>query len=706
MGDFKKFIETGGKSLEEIKKAINDMVKKVVDDVVDDVTDILPKDTRKQIKKTIRDSRKPDSSAQKIPPRDNTAQKSSAAAKSSTTPKFSQECGSGKKHTPLNPDDLDFSAEETPRKTTPNFNYVTGRPEGEPPLLDHPNPIAYPHESIPENMNSQDEYMLNRIREMRALEEITYNSYIVKQCAQITMVRQGEFMANVEDDYGRRVFCAIPHPIYAALSNSQLRTYFSWRTDVRRGVYGDVEQPYILLYCYELLNRIGVTSADDAFGRLVAVWENCHLNARYADVIIPRWIKDFYAFNDVTLPLPAQFTEEDKSGDDYRAAADIEAGNFAGKLGFLAKNSAYDITESIFLDEKTSPMMEGACAAALSALSGYFKSRGVDIFSLLCGRMKKDFSWEPFQSAIVDIERMDGFRAVEISPMERYSVKRGEPVLERFEFSASRGFVGYVLKSVEAQLRKLTGFTRKLIPNIKMLENDIKNREKLEEAVSAPEFAEIIPRAVEQYCRQAGIAVVGNPKPKKTPKPWDEEVPTEPVVVNIDISKLDKIREQADENARKLIVDELEYHEDEPEESSSEKTEETACTETPDYEEITDQIGDDEFAESVAGYAELISEDENPAPNISAGNAIFENMEPEWQDLANNLTPDNILFLGAMLDGTEREFCRERDILPQTMIEEINEEALRAVEDVIIEGGAILDDYAEQVRELVNAFKR
>lgn len=704
MGDFKKFIDTGGKSLEEIKKAINDMVKKVVDDVVDDVTEILPKDTRKQIKNTIRDSRKSDSSAWKIPSRDNTAQKS-AAAKNSAASQPLQERGSDEKQS-LNLDDIDFFEEETPRGSKPDFSYVTGRYVGEPATLDRPNPIGYPHESIPENMSAQDEYMLHKIREMRSLEEITHNSYIVKQCAQITMVRQGEFMADVEDDYERRVFCAIPHPIYAALSNSQLRTYFSWRTDVRRGVYGDAEQPYIILYCYELMNRIGVSSADDAFERLIAVWENCRVSVKYADVIIPRWIKDFYAFNDVSLPLPESLTEKDKQDEDYRAVLEMQAGNFSGKLGCLAKNSAYSINESPFLDEKTLPMMDGACAEALGALSEYFKSKGLDIFSLLCGRMKKDFSWEPFQYAIVDIERMDGFRAVEISPAERYCVKRGEPVLERFEYAVCRGFVGYVLKSVEAQLRKLTGFSRKLIPNIKMLENDIKNREKLEEAVRAPEFAEIIPRAVERYCGKAGISTVAKPAPKKAPKPWDEEVPAEPVVVNIDVSKLDKIREQADENARRLIVDELEYHEDVSQAPLSAKAEEPVLAETPDYEEIAGQIGDDEFAESIAGYAELISEDEEPAPNISAGNPIFENMEPEWQDLANNLTPDNILFLTAMLDGTEREFCRERDILPQTMIEEINEEALRAVEDVIIEGGAVLEDYAEQVRELTDAFRR
>lgn len=698
MGDFKKFIETGGKSLEEIKKAINDMVNKVVDSVVDDVTEILPKETRKQIKQTIKDSRNVDFSEKKIPPKPAVPSGAKTAASNSS------------KNPSLELDDLDYSEEEPKRPKKRDFSYVTGTFQDEPPQLDNPNPIAYPHEAIPENMSSQDEYMLHKIREMRSLEEITHNSYIVKQCAQITMVRQGEFMADVEDDYGRRVFCAIPHPIYAAMSNSQLRTYFSWRTDVRRGVYSEVEQPYIILYCYELMNWIGVSSADDAFKRLVAVWENCHVNVRYADTIIPRWIKDFYAFNDVTLPLPDKLSAVDDQSDDYRAITEIEAGNFSRKLDYLARSSAYDISESPFLDKKTRPMMEGACEAALSALAQYFKQRGVEITALLCGKMKKDFSWEPFQYSIVDIDRMDGFHAAEISPMERYSVKRGEPVLERFELAACRGFVGYVLKSVEANLRKLTGFTRKLIPNIKMLENDIKNRGKLEEAVFAPEFAEIIPKAVEEYCKRAGIAIVGKPKSRKSPKPWDEEVSTEPVVVNIDVSKLDKIREQADENARKLIVDELEYQEQSGEPLPEETAEPAAPLDheqpvSTDYEEIAGQIGDDEFSESVAEYAELTPDNENPAPNISAGNPEFERMEPEWQKLASNLTIDNILFLGAMLDGAEREFCRKRDILPQTMIEEINEEALKATDDVIIEGGAVLEDYAEQVRQLVDAFK-
>lgn len=655
MGDFKKYIETGGKTLEEIKKAINDLVNKAVDEVVDDVTEFMPKDTRKKIKQMVKDSRKPEYSAQKIPPKSE-----------------------------------QNAAKEAPCKQR-NFNYVTGRFADEPAQLDHPNPIAYPHEAIPENMNAQDEYMLNKIREMRSLEEITHNSYIVKQCAQITLVRQGEFMADVEDDFGRRVFCAIPHPIYAAMSNSQLRTYFSWRTDVRRGVYGEVEQPYVLLYCYELMNRIGVTSANDAFERLVAVWENCRVSVKFAEQYIPRWIKDFYAFNNVTVPLPKCFSEA-HTGEEYRIATRIEAGDYSGLLEFLAKNSAYDISESIFIDDKMRPMMEGAVEAALGVVAEYLSPRGVELSSLICGKLKKDFSWEPFFNAIVDLERLDGFREVEISPVERYSIKRGEPVLERFEFSVSRGFVGYVLKSVEAQLRRLTGFSRKIIPNIKMMEGDIKNREKLEAAVCAPEFAEVIPNAVKRYCQKSGIAVVQK-TPKKAPKPWDEEAPAEPVVVNIDVSKLEKIRELADENARKLIVEELEYHEEEPAVSH-------------DYEDIADQIGDDEFAESVAEYAELSPpEDENSAPEQSAGNPNFDNLEPEWREFANNLTPENILFLQNMLGGTEREFCRERDIMPQTMIEEINGEALLALDDVIIEGGAVLEDYAEQVNRVIEAFK-
>lgn len=636
MAEFKKFIETGGKTLDEIKKSINELVGNALDSVVDDVTGLMPRDLRKQIKQSFRDVRK------------------------------KAETG-------------EYKAERIPPKK-PNIDYRTGKSVEESRLLPTENRIAYPHEAIHENLSPQDEFMLDKIREMRALEETTRNNYIVKRCAEITMVRQGDFMADVEDDFPRRVFCAIPRPIYAALSNSQLRTYFTWRTDIRRGVFSDIEKPYILLYCYELMNKIGVDSSEEAYGRLVSLWENLREKAGYLDDILPRWIKDFYAFNEICANLPeTQNAELDAN------IVDIENGRFNGKLDFLAEYSSYNIKDSIFLTNETKLLLDGALEEALFSLSDYFTSCGAELSELLCGKLKKDHSWVPFSGAPVDLERQDGFRAVTVSPSERYCLKRGEPALTKFEFSPSRGVIGFLLKSVEAELRRRTGFKRNLIPNISMLENDVKNRERFQAAVFDEEFLKIIPRAVERFCVKNGIDY-SEKMAKKIKRNSDNTYDNSSVEytrerVEIDVSKLSKIREQSDEIAKKLIV----FEEGVSDERIS---------------QITERIADDDFEERVSEFKELNAE--NPEPVFGSGIEAIENLPAEWREFAGSLSDEEIAFLRNLRDGTLMSYCRERNVLPEAVFEEINSAALDSVGDVVIEGGEIVPDYENEIRALLD----
>ena len=143
-----------------------------------------------------------------------------------------------------------------------------------------------------------------KIEEMRRLGQVFYNGYMLRQCAEETLVKQGLFMADVTDDFPRNCFCGIERPIYGALSTDQLRTYFTWRTHARGGVYTVVDKPYVMLYCYELLNKIGVLSADDAYNRLSGVWEGCRGFCPALDSVMPRWLKDFRAFNEITRRGP------------------------------------------------------------------------------------------------------------------------------------------------------------------------------------------------------------------------------------------------------------------------------------------------------------------------------------------------------------------------------------------------------------------
>lgn len=678
MGEFKNFINTSGKSLQEIKKSVNDLVNRIAEND-DSASEIF----------VSGDIRTEDDFAEETNVDIHSEQTQSENQHSCYTAEPISYCTS-------------HSTADNKRKS--DFSYITGEYKGQPAQLPVPNPIVYPHEPVPDNLSADDEYMLNKIREMRALEEITHNSYIVRACAEITMVRQGEFMADIEDDYGRRVFCGIPQPLYAAMSNSQLRTYFSWRTDVRRGVYTDIDEPYPVLYCYELLNRIGVTGAEDAFRRLSDIWNNVHFSPKRRNRF-RRWLKDFYAFNRISSPLP--FEDEVQSESDFCAITEIREGNYSDKLDFLADNSVYEINKSAFLDEKNRVIVNKVLERVLEVLAEHFKKYGIELSSLICGKFKKDFSWEPFSRAIVDIERQDGFREVRISAMERYSLKRGEPALEHFELSVCRGFVGYILKSIEAKLRRLTSYGKYLNPSAKMMESDFKNREKVEAAINAPEFSSLISDTVEDYCTGAGIIKKKTSAKKSTLKPWDEPPLPKPIVVTFDESKLDEIRRLADENTRKLIVDEQSEPEFDIYFPLSENTvfQNGIAQDDADFEELAKQVHDDEFDESVADYSQFAPEQEDTQPELYFENGTLEELEPEWRQLALSLTPDNILFLQKMLVGEERDYCRQRNIMPQLMVEEINMAALENIDDVIIEGGAVLEDYAEEVKFIADAFR-
>ena len=648
MGDFKKFIQTSGKTFEEIRKTINEMVNRavnnVVDTVVDDVTQLAPKDVRKNVKQSVRDARK------------------KAAEGSYKAEKIPQRL-------------------VEPQDDKSEFVYQKNASDS--------SRIHYPHEAHAENMSAQDKYMLTKIGQMRELEICVRGQGVVKRAVELTIVEQGEFMADAEDDFTRRAFCALPQPVYAAMSNSQLRTFFTWRTDDRRGRNYETDKPYVLLYCYELMNKIGVKSSVEAFDKLLEVWENCRGFAPYLNALMPRWLKDFYAFNDVTekypeiKSVPGLFAENG-SEREFSEFSEIEAGDYSHKFDFLAENSAYDIKGSIFYSEQTKPLIEAACEEALNALGGYFAARDIELTELVCGKLKKDYSWIPFKDAIVNLDTADGFRPVAVSVSERYCIKRGEPALELFDFSPSRGFIGYFLKSVEAELRVKTGFNRRIAPKLQMLQNDLVNRKKLMDATSEAEFFAIIPGAVGAYCLKNGIRPAEKQRKQPQKKPDEYAAYTAPKV-EIDVTKLDEIRDMSDAMAKKLIIDEEEMNVFDA------------------SEQMAAQIGDDEFSELIEGFKEEFSPQEDEELPLQSGNPLFEGLDSDWQTFANDLTPVQLETLKALLNGNIREFCKERGLLPETVFEEINTAALASFDDVAIEGGEIVPDYSEDIANIVKA---
>ena len=118
--------------------------------------------------------------------------------------------------------------------------------------------------------------------------------------------KQGKFMEDFCDSFDRPVSSNRHFPTYRDLTPTQLRTYFSWRTEVRKGEIKETSLTYAFLYIYELINLIGAKNAEEGFLKLKDFSEKySRLDMRikpYADI----WITDFAAY----YGIPQKLTED------------------------------------------------------------------------------------------------------------------------------------------------------------------------------------------------------------------------------------------------------------------------------------------------------------------------------------------------------------------------------------------------------------
>ena len=85
--------------------------------------------------------------------------------------------------------------------------------------------------------------------------------------------RQGLLMADFEDDCPYNGTFKSYFPTYNAMSDRQLRGYFTWRAQVRRGTVEETSTSFAFLYLYELICGIGVDDPLYGFNKIKAFWD-------------------------------------------------------------------------------------------------------------------------------------------------------------------------------------------------------------------------------------------------------------------------------------------------------------------------------------------------------------------------------------------------------------------------------------------------
>ncbi len=115
--------------------------------------------------------------------------------------------------------------------------------------------------------------------------------------------RQGLLMADFEDDCPYNGTFKSYFPTYNAMSDRQLRGYFTWRAQVRRGTVEETSTSFAFLYLYELICGIGVDDPLDGFNKIKAFWDAYRAFEPGIDRFARVWLQDYAVFHGLNPEL-------------------------------------------------------------------------------------------------------------------------------------------------------------------------------------------------------------------------------------------------------------------------------------------------------------------------------------------------------------------------------------------------------------------
>lgn len=361
-----------------------------------------------------------------------------------------------------------------------------------------------------------------------AMRKIARDHYSFMSDNSKTFYNQAVFMKDFEDDYaGQQPFSSY-FPYYQQMGYEQLRTYFTWRTQVRKGNIRDISPSYAFLYIYELINNIGVKDYRDGLSKLVLFWNAYREFNNVIDRYVLQWIKDYYVY----YPLEQTFKEFAVSNGLkplYPAVFGYES-SVDDSFDIYAEISKYNIKKSAFYCEKNHKLISSCFYFILSRLRKAFLEKKKCFDDLIFYPITKESPWSPFRRSLFYPVIQQPDRQVVLSARESYSCKNnGWTYKTVILFEPGKQLIGYIMKEMESALRKKYNFKHKLTANVNMC--DAKTRSSLEYAgVLFPKF---IQDAVSDFY------IEFNRK-----------------VITVDIRNLNQIRQEALTTQEKLIVEE------------------------------------------------------------------------------------------------------------------------------------------------------
>ena len=451
---------------------------------------------------------------------------------------------------------------------------------------------------------------------------------------ELIFYKQGVFMKDFTDDYTGKIPFSQYYPYYQMMGYEQLRTYFTWRTEVRKGIVSDTSLSYAFLYIYELLGNIGVNDPQDGLDKLMFFWKAFRSYNKSIDKYMLRWLKDYHIYYELTQPFN-EFIEKNNLTQHYPEMMDIN-----DNFNLFCSISKYDIRKSAFFSDDNVKLITDCFYFVINKLRQVFTDNGLNFDEAIFQPTKKMSVWIPFKGARFYQWAEQSDRRVVLSESEIYICHQNKWAFSTaITTESGRQLIGYVMKQMEAVLRKATKYKYKLSANINTITHPA--IDKLNETGNFLE--NIINNAVMDFYREV----------TKT-------------VVKVDPNALSVIRQEALVTQEKLIIPEQE-------------------------EQVTPVLASLNLP--LATPQDILTLESEPTSMSDSWEGLKSILtEIEIKALSLVLHGERDI----------KKFADENGIMLEVLVDGINEKAMDYIGDNLLdEDFALYDDYKEQVKELI-----
>lgn len=492
-----------------------------------------------------------------------------------------------------------------------------------------------------------------------------YDIRVQKEASKV-FYKQGIFMKDFTDAYDKVVIYASYYPNYQMMGYEQLRTYFTWRTQVRQGEIQAIFLSYAYLYIYELICNIGVDDAQSGLERLLFFWREYREFDAALDKYVLKWLKDYYIYYDMPGSFP-EFLERYELTEFYPSYS-LDKNSNENSFERYCDISKYDIRKSKFYTEDRVVLITECFEQVFERLKLLLAEQGISLEEIIFQPTKGMTAWLPFQGALFYDWKNQRNRKVVLSEKEVYICNDNHwTCSSMITTDAGKRLIGYVMKQMEVVLRRLTKYKFKLSADSSMVSSEVL-KVLVEKGIS---LERVITEAVTAYYRE-----------------------TTKTVVKVDSGMLARIREEAFMTQEKLTVPE----EDTWSFALGQAEKDEKCAEVQPPESSMKVVRQEHFEKAVDEYQQQTPD------GLLLGDKLLSGLAGPWQELHSALTETELQALAILCtdSGDIRQFADEHSMMLEVLMDGINEKAMDTVGDSLTDDELVIyEDYIEEVRKMV-----